>query len=57
MAGLELALVEVDGQGQDRVAFVAGVGVGEDGCVKFSQRKSDIVKKTNPNVTLQVSQS
>ncbi len=57
MAGLELALVEVDGQGQDRVAFVASVGVGEDGCVKFSQRKSDVVKKANSYVTLQVGQT
>ena len=57
MAGLELALVQVDCQRQDRVAFIAGVGVGQNGGVEFSQRKCDVVEKSNPYVTIHVRQA
>ena len=54
MAGLELALVEVDGQWEDGAALVAGIGVGQDGGVQLAQGESDVVKQPDPNVALNV---
>ena len=50
VAGFELALVQVDGQRQDRVALVAGVGVRQDGGVKLAQGERDVVEKPNAQV-------
>ena len=52
MAGFELALVQVDGQRQDRVSLVAGVGVRQDGGVQLAERERDVVEKPNAEITL-----
>ena len=52
MARLELALVQVDGQGQDGVPLVAGVGVGQDGGVELAQGEGDVVEKPNAKIAL-----
>ena len=54
MAGLEPALVQVDGQGQDRTSFVAGVGECEEGCVELSDVEGEVVEKTDSYVALAI---
>lgn len=52
VARLELALVKVDGQRQDRTVLVARVCVGQDGGVKLPEGESDVVEEPNAKVTL-----
>lgn len=52
VAGLELALVQVDGQREDRVALVARVGVRQDGGVQLAQRERDVVEEPDAEVAL-----
>ena len=54
MAGLELALMQVDGQWQDWAAFIAGIGVSQDGCIQFAQGKCDVIEQPDANVALHV---
>jgi hypothetical protein len=52
VAGFEPALVNVDGQGYDRAALVAGVGEGEHGEVQLAQVEGEVVEEPDPNVAL-----
>jgi hypothetical protein len=54
MGGLEPALVQVDGQGQDWTSFVAGVGEGEERRVELADAEGEIVEQTNPDVALAI---
>ena len=45
VAGLELTLVDVDGQRHDGVAFITGINKGQDGHKKTAHGKSHVVKE------------